>query len=213
MKTKALLIVMIAMLAIPAAADSGDWIVRLRGIEVDPNDSSEQIGDTGSEVGVNSKFTLEIDVTYMLSRSFGLELIAATTRHDLYATGGALNGADLGSVKVLPPTLTLQWYIIPEGMLNFYVGLGVNWTYFYSYDLSADLADLGVTDINFGNSFGFSGDVGVNVNFSEHWMVNADIKYILLSTDADIMIGNDTLDSVHVDIDPWVFGLGVGYRF
>jgi outer membrane protein len=213
MKTKALLIIMIAMLAIPAAADSGDWIVRLRGIEIDPNDSSEQIGDTGSEVGVDSQFTLEIDVTYMLSRSFGLELIAATTRHDLYATGGALNGADLGSVKVLPPTLTLQWYVIPEGMLNFYVGLGVNWTYFYSYDLSEDLADLGVTDINFGNSFGFAGDIGVNVNLGDNWMVNGDIKYILLSTDADIMVGNDTLDRVHVDIDPWVFGLGVGYRF
>lgn len=213
MRTRALLFVMIAMLAIPAAAASGDWIVRLRGIEIDPNDSSEQIGDTGSEVGVNSQFTLEIDVTYMLSRSFGLELIAATARHDLSATGGALAGAELGSVKVLPPTLTLQWYLIPEGMLNFYVGLGVNWTYFYSYDLSDDLAGLGVTDIKFGNSFGLAFDAGVNVNFSEHWMVNADIKYILLSTDADIMVGNDLLDSVHVDIDPWVFGLGVGYRF
>jgi len=213
MRTKALLIIMIAMMAIPAAAESGDWIVRLRGIQIDPNDSSEQIGDTGSEVGVDSQFTLEIDVTYMLSRSFGLEIIAATARHDLSAAGGALNGADLGSVKVLPPTLTLQWYIIPEGLLNFYVGVGVNWTYFYSYDLSQDLADLGVTDIEFGNSFGFAFDGGVNVNLGEHFLINADIKYILLSTDADIMVGNDLLDSVHVDIDPWVFGLGVGYRF
>ena len=34
-----------------------------------------------------------------------------------------------------------------------------------------------------------------------------------IGTDADIMVGGNTLDSVKVDIDPWVFGLGVGYRF
>jgi len=213
MKTKALLIIMIAMLAIPVAADAGDWILRARVINVDPNESSEEIGDFGSTVAVDSATTLEVDVTYMFVKNFGLELIAATTGHDLSASGGALNGADLGSVKVLPPTLTFQWHPFPAGLLDFYIGAGVNWTYFYSYDLSDDLAGLGVTDINFSNSFGFSGDVGLSVNLGPHFHINGDIKYIQISTDADIKVGGDTLDSVKVDIDPWVFGLGVGYRF
>lgn len=213
MKTKAFLIIMIAMLAIPASAASGDWILRARFIAVDPNDSSSEIGATGSTIGVDNAYTLELDATYMLSNSFGLELIAATTNHDLYAVHGALAGASAGSVKVLPPTLTLQWYIIPEGFLNFYVGVGLNWTYFYSYDLSSDLYNIGVTDVNFSNSWGIAGDIGVNLNFNEHFMINADIKYIQISTDAQIMVGADTLDTVKVDIDPWVFGLGVGYRF
>lgn len=213
MRTRVLLIVLIAALVMPAAADAGDWIVRLRAINVDPNESSEKIGDTGSEVAVDSATTAEVDVSYMFNNNFGIEVIAATTKHDLAASGGALAGANLGSVKVLPPTAVFQWHPFPKGLLDFYVGAGVNFTYFYSYDLSNDLADLGVTDIGFSNSFGLAGDIGLSVNFGEHFHINGDIKYIQISTDADIKVGSDTLDEVTVDIDPWVFGIGVGYRF
>ncbi len=213
MRTKAVLVIMIAMLAMPVAADAGDWIVRLRGISVNPDDSSEEIGDTGTRVAVDSAATIEVDVTYLFAKNFGFELIAATTGHDLAAYGGALGGADLGSVKVLPPTLVLQWHPFPAGMFDFYVGAGVNYTYFYSYDLSDDLAGLGVTDIKFSNSFGLAGDVGLNVYFGDHFHVNGDIKYIQIQTDADIKVGADTLDKVKTDINPWVIGLGVGYRF
>ena len=186
----------------------------LRGISVDPNDSSEDIGETGSTVAVDSAVTVEVDVTYMFAPSLGIELIAATTGHDLTASGGALNGADLGSVKVLPPTLTLQWHPFGEpGLLDFYIGAGINWTYFYSYDLSDDLAGLGVTDIGFSNSFGFAGDIGLSVYLGNNFHINGDIKYIQIQTDADIKVGADTLDKVSTDINPWVFGLGVGWKF
>jgi outer membrane protein len=204
---------MIAMLAMPVAADAGDWILRLRAINVDPNESSDEIGATGSEVAVDSATTLEVDVTYMFSNNFGVEVIAATTKHDLSATGGDLNGASLGSVKVLPPTAVLQWHPFPGGLLDFYVGAGINYTYFYSYDLSDDLAGLGVTDINFSNSFGLAGDIGLSVNLGKSFHINGDIKYIQIQTDADIKVGSDTLDKVKTDINPWVFGLGVGFRF
>lgn len=213
MRTKALLIIMIATIAVPLTADAGDWILRARVINVDPNESSEEIGDFGSTVAVDSATTLEVDVTYMFVKSFGLELIAATTSHDLAASGGALSGADLGSVKVLPPTLTLQWHPFPGGLLDFYVGAGVNWTYFYSYDLSEPLAGLGVTDIKFSNSFGFSGDIGLNVNLGPHFHINGDIKYIQIDTDATLMTADGPLDTIEVDVNPWVFGVGVGYRF
>jgi outer membrane protein len=180
---------------------------------VDPNDSSQQIGETGSEVAVDSATTLELDVTYMFSSHFGLEVIAATTKHDLAAAGGALNGANLGSVKVLPPTATLQWHPAPGGLMNFYLGLGINYTLFYSYDLSDDLAGLGVTDVGFDNSFGLAGDVGLNINLGKKLHLNADVKYIQITTTADIKTADGTLDKVDVDINPWVFGLGIGYRF
>jgi outer membrane protein len=213
MKFKALIIVLIAMLAMPVAADAGDWIVRLRGISVNPNDSSDEIGDFGSEVSVDSAATLEVDVTWMFANNFGLELIAATTKHDLAASGGDLAGASVGSVKVLPPTLTFQWHPFPEGLLDFYVGAGVNYTYFYDYSLSDDLAGLGVTDIKFSNSFGLAGNVGLSVYLGNHFHINGDIKYIQIQTDADIRVDDATLDEVSVDINPFVFGLGVGWRF
>ncbi len=213
MRLKAFFIIMAALLVIPNVADAQNWILRARVISVDPNDSSQQIGETGSEVAVDSATTLELDVTYMLSKHFGIEVIAATTKHDLAAAGGALNGANLGSVKVLPPTATLQWHPGPGGLVDFYLGLGINYTLFYSYDLSDDLSTIGVTDIGFDNSFGLAGDIGLNINLGKNLHLNGDVKYIQITTTADIMTAAGTLDKVDVDINPWVFGLGIGYRF
>ena len=213
MRMKAILFIMVAVLVVPNIADAQNWILRARVIGVQPNDSSQQIGETGSEVAVDSATTLELDITYMLSTNFGIEVIAATTKHDLTAAGGALNGASLGSVKVLPPTATLQWHPAPAGLLDIYFGVGINYTLFYSYDLSDDLAGLGVTDIGFDNSFGFAGDLGLNINLGDTWMLNADIKYIQITTTADIQTADGTLAKVDVDVNPWVIGIGAGFRF
>lgn len=214
MRTRTIVIFIAALLlVVPTVADAQDWVLRVRAIAVEPNDDSQQIGDTGSEVAVDSATTIEVDVTYMFGKRLGLELIAATPKHDLNASGGALDGADLGSVKLLPPTLTLQFHPLPGGLFDLYVGAGVNFTTFYSYDLSGDLADLGVTDVDFDDSFGLAGNLGLNVNLGKSFLLNGDIKYIQVTTTADIQTADGILDSVDVDINPWVFGLGVGFRF
>jgi len=213
MRTRTVLLVLAALLVVSTAADAQDWILRVRAIAVEPNDDSEQIGDTGSEVAVDSANTIEVDLTYMFTKRLGLEVIAATTKHDLSATGGAVGGADLGSVKVLPPTLTLQLHPFPGGLFDLYVGAGVNFTMFYSYDLSDDLAGLGVTDVGFDDSFGLAGNLGLNINLGDRFLINGDIKYVQITTTADVKVGGEILDSVDVDINPWVFGLGVGFRF
>ncbi len=210
---KACLVFALMLLVLPSVAQAQEnWIFRARIIDVSPNSSSSEILDTGTTIDVDSAWTLEVDITYMFSEHVGLELIAATTKHDLSTTGGALGGANAGSVKVLPPTLTLQ-YFFGTGKIRPYIGAGINYTVFYSYDLSDDLAGLGITDVNFSNSFGFDGNFGIDFSLGGNWLLNADIKYIQISTDADLKVGSDTLDRISVDIDPWVFGIGAGIRF
>lgn len=213
MARKICLALALMLLVLPVIAEAqGNWILRLRGISISPNDSSSEILDTGTEVTVDSKTTFEVDLTYMFSDNVGLEVIAATARHDLATTGGALGGADAGSVKVLPPTVTLQYFFGTE-TIRPYIGAGVNFTYFYSYDLSEDLAGLGITDVEFSTSFGFAGDVGIDFSLGGSWLLNLDAKYIMISTDADLMVGSEVLDTIDVDVDPWVYGIGIGYRF
>jgi outer membrane protein len=213
MKRLTVLVALVVLVA-PAVGEPGEWIGRVRAINIAPNDSSDTILDTGTEVTVDSQATLEIDLTYMLNDSWGIEVIAATAEHDLATSKGALGGADAGSVWVLPPTVTLQYHFATDGGWHPYLGAGVNFTLFYSYDLSDDLAGLGVTDVDFDESFGLAGNLGVDIDLSERWLFNLDVKYIMISTDASLKVeGGDTLAEVSVDIDPWVFGVGIGYRF
>lgn len=207
------LILLLTLIVAPAVTDAGEWLIRLRAINIDPNESSGTIGGTGSEVAVDSATVPEVDVTYMFTKHLGVEVVAAIADHDLAASGGALAGADLGTVSILPPTVVLQFHPFPGGLFDFYLGAGVNYTNFYSYDLSDDLAGLGVTDIDFSSSFGLAGNVGLNVWLGDHFNINGDIKYAQISTDAAIRVGDGTLDTVSVDIDPWIFGVGVGWRF
>ena len=106
MRTKAILFIVVALLVLPNIADAQNWILRARAIGVEPNDSGQEIGETGSEVAVDSAYTLELDITYMLNTHFGIEVIAATAKHDLAAAGGALNGADLGCRRRRPSSGT-----------------------------------------------------------------------------------------------------------
>jgi len=210
---KIALVVAVVMILAPVICDAGDWTVRVRVINIDPNESSGEIGETGSEIAVDSATVPEVDVSYNFTKRLGLELIAAVADHGLSATGGALNGADLGTVSLLPPTLVLQFHPFPGGLFDFYIGAGINYTSFYSYDLSSDLAELGVTDIDFTSSFGLAGDVGLSFFIGDHFHINGDIKYIQIATDAKIRTEAGILDTVSVDINPWVFGLGLGWKF
>ena len=90
-----------------AYADKGDWLVRGRLFTVSPNDKTGLVsGIAGTSATVKSNSTLELDFTYMLSNNVGVELILGSSKHKVRGATGAVAGADVGSVRTLPPTLT-----------------------------------------------------------------------------------------------------------
>ncbi len=50
---------------------------------------------------------------------------------------------------------------------------------------------------------------GIDFDVNENWFFNVDVKYIDINTDVTI---NNAI-TADVDIDPWVFGIGIGRRF
>jgi len=194
------------------SALAGDWLVRGRIINVNPDDSSTQVpAVANSGVSVNSDTTLELDFTYMVSSNIGLELILATTKHDVTGTG-TLAGADVSSVRVLPPTLTLQYHFAPKATIRPYVGVGLNYTIFYDGGMGAALKANNATDIDYDSSFGLAAQAGFDVDLNKDWFMNLDVKYIKIDTTATIT-GGALAGTVDVDINPWVIGVGVGKRF
>jgi len=198
-----------------AAAEQGDWLVRLRGIVVAPTENTSAVlpGFPGSEVGVENAFVPELDFTYFFTRNIAAELILATSPHDIIGEGTLAGLGELADVMALPPTLTLQYHLNPGGKFRPYVGVGVNWTIFYSEDASSALVGaLGPTSVNVDDSVGVSYQAGFDIALSDRWFLNADVKYIQIDTTATLNSGG-SLNTVDIDLDPIVAGVGVGFRF
>jgi len=204
----------LAVLTSLAVAGDGNLILRGRVITVAPNDDSSTILDTGTRVEVDDSVVPEFDLSYFISENLAFEIIAAVSPHELSTADGALAGADAGEVWVLPPTLTIQYHFGRNEPIDFYAGLGINYTTFYSYDTSEDLEDLGVDDIDFDSSFGLAANLGIDFAIQGNWVFNIDVKYIDLATDAELELEvGGSLTTLDVDINPIVAGIGFGYRF
>lgn len=226
------------------AHDAGDWLVRGRIININPNDDNNGVttdgggalGPTlgagtvpGTEVGVEDAWTLDIDITYMITDNWGVELLLdPSTQHDVTAKGATYsalstlapvpdipNGATIIETRVLPPALILQYHFMPHEQIQPYVGLGLNYTIFFDESVTDTLSNslVGVTDLELENSFGVAAQVGADFIMDNGWFANIDLKYIDISTTAKFNSGALGYSEAEVDINPWVIGVGVGKSF
>ena len=193
------------ILAAPAMAEQGDWLVRLRAINVVPNEEAT-ITPIGGDVDIDTSVVPELDITYFVQDNWALELILGVTPHDVMAVDTAGGDIDLGDVTLLPPTLTLQYHFNPEGQYRPYVGAGVNYTHFFNEDLPSGSA---LSTIDYDASFGLAAQAGIDIALQDEWFLNLDVKYIDIDTDVVI----DGAVNADVQIDPVVFGVGFGRRF
>lgn len=185
----------------------GDFMVRLRGIAVIPRDHSDYVDPIGGHVEQTNAYVPEVDLTYFVTDNIAIEAIAAFTKHDGKAKNTAAGDVDLGSVWVLPPTVTLQYHPFPKERLSPYIGAGVNYTFFFNDDTPDDGA---VKSIHYSDSFGWALQAGVDYALTENVYLNVDVKKLFVSTKARIN-GGDIKSKV--DVDPWIVGAGIGYKF
>jgi len=206
-------------IAAPAMAyEAGDWLVRGRIVNVHPDSSSGLISAGGAEipgsgVTVDDDTIPELDITYMIHRNFGIELILGYSKHDVIATGTTAALGKVIEAKALPPTLLLQYHFLPDAKFRPYVGAGVNYTYFWDEDVKGPLAGAPGSEVKMDDSWGLALQAGMDFAISENWFINADVKWIDMSTTArfkNTIVGEAQVD---VDVDPFVYGVGVGYRF
>lgn len=198
--------------------DFKKWQFRFRGVGVVP-DESAKIGIIGGDVNISNTLIPELDVTYFFTKNIAAELILGTTKHevntvgsDISAVGGpTFANVDLGSVYLLPPTLTAQYHFFPDQVFNPYVGAGVNYTIFYN-----EKAGSVVKGIDYKNTFGYAFQVGFDLMFDDTFFINADIKKLFLNPDVTVDASNlapGLSIPADVKINPWLIGLGFGIKF
>jgi outer membrane protein len=100
--------------------------------------------------------------------------------------------------------LLLQYHINPNGRIRPYVGAGLGYMIYYGADKGA------VASIDYENGISYALQAGVDIGIDEHWAVNLDVKKLFHNTNVTINGGAIEAD---VDLDPWVIGAGIAYRF
>jgi outer membrane protein len=186
--------------AMPLAASAqaeGPWLIRLRGLWMSPTNGNDPEISLG-KVEADDKLFPEVDFTYFFAPNIAAELVLTyPQKHDI-----TLGGTKVGSIKQIPPTLLLQYHFMPTAEFRPYVGAGLNYTKFSDEQLPA-----GVT-ID-GSSFGPAIQGGFDYKLAPQWFLNVDLKYVWISTDTNDPVGK----ILTLDIDPWLFSVGIGYRF
>ena len=178
----------------------GKWMVRARAVHLD----SANKDSTGLDLSVNNKMIPELDISYFFTPNFAAELILTyPQKHDVRA-----GGAEIGSLKHLPPTLLAQYHFTNLGAFKPYLGAGINYTRFSSvkFDPAVDAA---LNPSVKKNSFGPALQIGFDYALDKNWSINFDVKKVYIKTDVrsfGTKVGT-------FKVDPVLVGVGLGYRF
>lgn len=179
------------------AFEPGDWLIRAGVTNVDPKSNNHEI------VSVDSAASLSLNFTYMMTDVWAVEVLAAYPfEHDIYL----VDGPKVGSTKHLPPTVSLQYHFMPTSKFQPYVGVGINYTNFFSEKTTGPLTG---SNLSLGDSWGLAGQIGFDVMIGDNWFLNLDARYMNIETKAKL----DGTSIGTVKIDPMVYGGHVGFRF
>ena len=165
---------------------------------------SDNKDSTGLNLSINDKTLPELDITRFFTPNLAAELVLTVPQKQTISAGGTA----IGSLKHLPPVLTLQYHFTQIPGVRPYVGAGVNYTRFS--DVQFDAATTAALHPSIKkNSVGAALQAGIDVPVGGRWLLNADVKKVQIETDvssAGAKVGT-------FKVDPWLLSVGAGLRF
>ena len=178
-----------------AKTTTSPWSVRLAASYMKTVDKSDL------DIDVEDIVLPEFDINYAFNAHWSAELVLTIPQEHTVK----LNGNKIGTFSHLPPTLLAKYTINPADKLSFYVAAGVNFTLIFNDNLSTSGTALKLEDY----SFGPAGQIGADYKLNDRWILNADVKRVMIRT--DVMTSSATL--TELQLDPWLFSLGARYSF
>jgi outer membrane protein len=175
--------------------------VGLRALYVYPTESFDKKAeeDTKSKLSLSNNFTPCADLEYFFTNQISTELIAGVTKHTIKS-----NGNEIGSTYLLPPSITLKYHPFGDAKFSPYLGAGIEMTFPFNDKLNNG------NKIRIDASIGYALQTGIDIKVDNHLYLNVDYKY--LNADTRFRI-SDAGPWYKLDMNPHVFGVGVGYRF
>ena len=193
----------LALAATPALAQSaGSWTVGIGAHNVAPKSdngtlTATPLGNLTMDVGSNVRPTITGE--YFLQDNLGIEVLAALPfQHDISVAGVG----KVGSTKHLPPTVSLQYHF-GQGKVKPFVGLGVNYTRFFSTKAEGAIAGA---NLDLSDSWGLAAHLGVDFKVGEKGAIRLDYRKVDINTRVKLNGANLGTKNT-VNINPSVYGI------
>lgn len=148
----------------------------------DSTDSAGEVIEAASAVG------WEVGAEWRLVKLIGLELDYMQSTNDV-----EIDGVVQAEIDVTPLTLAANIHIIPDNIIDFYVGPCASYV---SFD--ADAADID-------SEATFGAVAGLDIGIGEHFAVTGGARWLDLSAEDD--------EGTELSIDPIFLRVGVAWRF
>lgn len=194
-------------------AEAGDWMVRIRAVHVgwmQESGSVAALAVPANGIHLEKKTIPEVDISYFLTKNLAAELILTyPQKHMVRVTQSAAGAFDAGSLKELPPALTLQYHFMPDAQFRPYVGAGFNYTTFLSVNLAPLNSISGGTASIDRSNFGGVLQAGFDVKVGTNSYINFDVKKVYIQT--DLALNGTKLSTIKGD--PLLVGIGYGFKF
>jgi outer membrane protein len=195
-------VAVLAAISPAAAQQAGDLTLGLGLANVNPKSDNGSLAGGAVPVSIGDNTRPQITVEYFIRDNIGVELLAALPfKHSIRS-----NGTEIGSVKHLPPVVSLQYHFDATPQLKPFVGVGVNFTGFFDAEARGPLAG---SDLRVKNSWGLAAHLGTDYWINDRSALRADLRWI--DIDADVTLNG--ADIGQVEVDPVVAGVSYVMKF
>jgi outer membrane protein len=185
-----------------AAQQAGDWTIGLGIHNVDPRSDTGTLAGGTVPTSIDDNTRPTVTVEYFLRDNLGVELLGALPFKHSIRSGGV----EIGTVKHLPPVISLQYHFNATPRLKPFVGVGVNFTGFWDADAKGPLAG---SDLRVKNSWGLAAHLGADYWLNDRSALRLDARWI--DIDPDVELNGARIGQVR--IDPVVIGAAYVMKF
>lgn len=200
-----------SMATAASAQDASRWIVHAGPAFVDPDESALMTAGgapvPGANVKIKGKWTVEGELTYLVTPHIGLAVAAgAPPTFDIQTAGSLAGLGKAGEMTGGPAGLLVQYHFNPQGKFQPYVGAGA------SFLVVFDTKDGVLTKVKAKSAVGTALQVGANMMFTDKVGGFIDVKKAFVDTTATGFLGAAPVRA-KVQVDPLVYNAGVAWRF
>lgn len=207
----------LALSAAPAMAQSkGDWTLGVGVHAVDPKSDAGDLNGAALGLGalptkVDSDTKPTITFEYFVADNLGIEVLGALPfEHDISIKGVG----KVAETRQLPPVVSLQYHFANSSKVTPFVGLGVNYTKFFSTDSTGAVENAlglaGRVKYRLDDSWGVAAHAGLDFDLSEKGALRVDVRWADIDTEVKVA-GVGKLGTA--EIDPLVYGVAYIFKF